>query len=126
MGFSTNVHFRKSDIKVWGPDIRPLYLNLHVSSFNPCKLTERRTGYFYGASGLCEILRYVLDQRGMPLGSNLLFGAELPQQLRCKVVALRNGSLHRRLSILGASCRDVSTHRLAAPAWHAPSGHPLT
>ena len=125
MGFPRNVHSRKSDIKVWGPDIRSVYLNLHVSSFNPCQLAERRTGHFYGASGLCGILREGLDEGGVPLGSNLLFGAELSQQLRCRSLALPNGYLHRRLSTLGGSSRNVSAHRLTASAWHARSGHPL-
>ena len=89
MGFSRNVHFRKSDIR--GPDIRSSFLNLHVSSFDPCRLAERRRGYFYGASGLCGILREGLDERGVLLGSNLLFGAELSQQLRCRALALLNG-----------------------------------
>jgi hypothetical protein len=56
------------------------------------------------------------------LGSNLLGRPELAEQLRCRGLAVSNGELQRRPSVLGASGRG---HRYTAPAWHTHPPRPF-
>ena len=57
--------------------------------------------------------RFLEDERGVPLGSNLLGGAGLAQNLRGRGVAFVNGALQRLFFALGARGRGISALRFS-------------